>query len=49
LAGLFVIDTSANIVAVNQADNLLHIGTGLLGLIVVATSSVRGRQTPATA
>lgn len=49
VAGLFVIDTSANIVAVNQADNFLHIGTGLLGLIVVAMSSARARPHPAVA
>jgi hypothetical protein len=49
VVGLFVIDTNANIVAVNQADNFLHIGTGLLGLIVAGISAARERQTPATA
>jgi Domain of unknown function (DUF4383) len=41
IIGLLAIGTSANIVALNAADNLLHIGTGLLGLAVVAFSPRR--------
>jgi hypothetical protein len=47
VAGLFLIGTSANIVAVNTADNLLHLGTGLLGLAVVAMSARQARAATA--
>lgn len=34
VVGFFVIDTSANIIALNQADNFLHLITGALALAV---------------
>lgn len=46
--GLLVIDTSANILAINQADNVLHLAVGGLGLGVIAVSAKRGRNRPAS-
>ena len=43
--GLVLIDTSANILAINQADNVLHLAVGALGIGVVAASARRGSQT----
>ena len=40
--GLILIDSSANILAINQADNVLHLAVGALGIGVVAASSRRG-------
>ena len=34
--GLILIDTSVNILAINQADNVLHLAGGALGIGVVA-------------
>ena len=34
--GLFILDSSANILALNTADNLLHLGTGTVALYVAA-------------
>jgi hypothetical protein len=34
--GLLLMDTSANILAINQADNILHLAVGVLGVAVVA-------------
>jgi hypothetical protein len=34
--GLILMDTSANILAINNADNLLHLGIGALGFGVLA-------------
>lgn len=34
--GLLLMDTSANILAINQADNVLHLAVGALGIAVVA-------------
>ena len=42
--GLLVIDTSANILAINQADNVLHLAVGALGLGVIAVSARRAAQ-----
>ncbi len=42
--GLILIDSSANILAINQADNVLHLAVGALGIGVVATSARRGTQ-----
>jgi hypothetical protein len=39
--GLILIDTSANVLAINQADNVLHLAVGALGIGVVG----RLRQT----
>ena len=47
VVGLFIIDTPANVVAVNTADNLLHLGTGLLGLAVVAMSARQAKAVTA--
>lgn len=44
-AGLFLTGTSANVVALNGADNLLHVVTGLSGLLTVTV----GRKQVATA
>jgi hypothetical protein len=43
--GLVLIDTPANIMAINQADNVLHLGTGALGLAVVAMARGGRRET----
>lgn len=40
--GLILIDSSANILAINQADNVLHLAVGALGIGMVAASSRRG-------
>ena len=40
--GLILIDSGANILAINQADNVLHLAVGALGIGVVAASSRRG-------
>jgi Domain of unknown function (DUF4383) len=40
--GLILIDSSANFLAINQADNVLHLAVGALGIGVVAASSRRG-------
>jgi hypothetical protein len=37
--GLLLMDTSANILAINQADNILHLAVGALGVAVVALTS----------
>jgi hypothetical protein len=42
--GLILIDSSANILAINQADNVLHLAVGALGIAVVAASARRGTQ-----
>ena len=42
--GLLLIETSANILAINQADNVLHLAVGALGLGVIAASAKRGAQ-----
>ena len=42
--GLLLIDTSANILAINQADNVLHLAIGALGIAVVALAGRRGAQ-----
>ncbi|HWL48243.1 MAG TPA: DUF4383 domain-containing protein, partial [Acidimicrobiia bacterium] len=42
--GLILIDTSANILAINQADNVLHLAVGALGIVVVAASTRRGTR-----
>jgi len=42
--GLILIDTSANILAINQADNVLHLAVGALGIGVVTASARRGTQ-----
>jgi hypothetical protein len=34
--GLVLMDTSANILAINQADNILHLAVGALGVAIVA-------------
>jgi hypothetical protein len=34
--GLLLMDTSANILAINQADNILHLAVGALGVALVA-------------
>ena len=44
MLGLLLIDTSANILAINQADNVLHLAVGALGLGVIAASAKRGAQ-----
>ncbi len=36
IAGFFLIDTDANILSLNQADNFLHLGTAAVALGVVA-------------
>jgi hypothetical protein len=46
--GLLLIDTPANILALNQADNILHLGTGALGFAVLAIDRSRRTQ-PTTA
>lgn len=38
VAGFFLIDTDANILSLNQADNWLHIGTAIVALGVVAAA-----------
>jgi hypothetical protein len=45
--GLLLMDTSANILAINQADNVLHLAVGALGIAVVAFSSQK--EAPARA
>jgi len=42
--GLILIDTSVNILAINQADNVLHLAVGALGIGIVAASARRGTQ-----
>ena len=42
--GLLLIETSANILAINQADNVLHLAVGALGLGVIAVSARWGAQ-----
>jgi hypothetical protein len=42
--GLLLMDTSANVLAINQADNVLHLAVGALGIGVVAYSSRRESQ-----
>jgi len=42
--GLILIGTSANILAINQADNVLHLAVGAFGIGVVAASARRGTQ-----
>ena len=42
--GLILIDTNANILAINQADNVLHLAVGALGIGVVAASARRGTR-----
>ena len=42
--GLILIDNSANILAINQADNVLHLAVGALGIGVVAASTRRGTR-----
>jgi uncharacterized protein involved in response to NO len=37
--GLLLMETSANILAINQADNILHLAVGALGVAVVALTS----------
>jgi hypothetical protein len=37
--GLLLMDMSANILAINQADNILHLAVGALGVAVVALTS----------
>lgn len=37
-------DTSVNILAINQADNVLHLAVGALGIGVVAASARPGTQ-----
>jgi hypothetical protein len=44
LLGLLLMDTSANILAINQADNVLHLAIGALGIAVVALAGRRGAQ-----
>jgi uncharacterized protein involved in response to NO len=39
--GLLLMDTSANILAINQADNVLHLAVGALGIGVVAYGARR--------
>jgi hypothetical protein len=46
--GLILMDTSANILAINQADNVLHLAVGALGIGVVAYAT-RRRAQPAKA
>jgi hypothetical protein len=46
--GLILMDTSANILAINQADNVLHLAVGALGIGVVAYAT-RQRAQPAKA
>lgn len=45
--GLLLMDTSANILAINQADNVLHLAVGALGIAVVAFASQK-KEAPAT-
>jgi hypothetical protein len=40
-------DTSANILAINQADNVLHLAVGAVGIAVVAFASQK--EAPAAA
>jgi hypothetical protein len=37
--GLLLMEMSANILAINQADNILHLAVGALGVAVVALTS----------
>jgi hypothetical protein len=46
--GLILMDTSANLLAINQADNVLHLAIGALGIGVVAYAT-RRRAQPANA
>lgn len=38
IVGFFILDSAVNILAINQPDNFLHIGTALIGFIVVSLS-----------
>jgi Domain of unknown function (DUF4383) len=44
ILGLILMDTSANFLAINQADNVLHLAGGALGIGVVAASARRGAR-----
>jgi hypothetical protein len=37
IVGLFILDSDANILALNQADNILHLGSALILLAVALT------------
>lgn len=45
--GVMLMDTQANILAINNADNLLHLGIGALGFVILAVN--RSRSTQASA
>lgn len=45
IAGLLVIDTEANVLALNGADNVLHLGTAVILLAVALGADKRTRTT----
>lgn len=45
VVGFFLVDTSANVLALNFADNLLHIGTGAVAL-AIATVAAKSEPAP---
>jgi uncharacterized membrane protein YuzA (DUF378 family) len=49
IAGLFIIDTEANILALNGADNVLHLGTAVILFAVALGADKRVRTGARTA